>query len=90
MVRTRVLVRRSSEATTRGAGQRSTMTDGLSHSEEGTVDMVDIGEKSTSRRRAIAEGSIALTAGTVEAIRADAVGKSEVLAALRSGADTAF
>ncbi|WP_181686987.1 cyclic pyranopterin monophosphate synthase MoaC [Halorhabdus salina] len=62
------------------------MTEEFTHVEDGAADMVDVGEKPASKRRAVAAGSIALTISTVEAIREDAVGKGDVLATARIGA----
>ncbi len=61
--------------------------DELTHvDEDGSAQMVNVGEKVDSRRRAVAEGTILLTSSTVEAIRADNVGKGDVLATARIGA----
>lgn len=63
------------------------MTDELTHTdEEGQVQMVNVGEKPDSARRAVAAGEIHLTESTIEAIREDAVGKGDVLATARVGA----
>lgn len=58
----------------------------LTHLEEGTAQMVDVGEKANSKRRAVAEGQIALQPSTVEAIRSDGIEKGDVLATARIGA----
>jgi cyclic pyranopterin phosphate synthase len=59
----------------------------LTHvTDEGDAQMVDVGEKPDTARRAVARGSIHLTAATVEAIEADAVEKGDVLATARIGA----
>ncbi len=59
----------------------------LTHTTEGgDVQMVDVGDKSDSERRAVAAGEIHLRPSTVEAIRADEVGKGDVLATARIGA----
>ncbi|MEY7847764.1 cyclic pyranopterin monophosphate synthase MoaC [Natrarchaeobius sp. A-rgal3] len=59
----------------------------LTHtSEEGDVQMVDVGDKPDSERRAVAVGEIRLQPETVGAIRADEVGKGDVLATARIGA----
>ncbi|WP_435347237.1 cyclic pyranopterin monophosphate synthase MoaC [Haloarchaeobius sp. HRN-SO-5] len=59
----------------------------LTHVDEsGDAQMVDVGSKPDTRRRAVAEGTIHLTASTVEAIRADEVEKGDVLATARIGA----
>ena len=61
--------------------------DELTHTtEEGDVQMVDVGAKPDSARRAVARGEILLRASTVEAIRADEIGKGDVLATARIGA----
>jgi len=64
------------------------MTDNdLTHTtEDGDVQMVDVGEKPDSKRRAVARGTIHLTESTVGAIRDDDVGKGDVLATARVGA----
>lgn len=63
------------------------MTDELTHTdEEGQVQMVNVGEKPDSARRAVAAGEIHLTESTIETIREDAVGKGDVLATARVGA----
>jgi len=53
---------------------------------DGDVQMVDVGAKPDSRRRAVATGTIRLHPSTLEAIRADEVGKGDVLATARVGA----
>ena len=59
----------------------------LTHvTEEGDAQMVDVGEKPDSDRRAVARGRIDLRPSTVEAIEADDVGKGDVLAVARVGA----
>ena len=59
----------------------------LTHTdEEGSVQMVDVGSKPDTNRRAVATGTIRLQASTVEAIEADQVGKGDVLATARIGA----
>ncbi len=62
------------------------MTDELTHTAGGDVQMVDVGDKDRTRRRAVATGEIDLKPGTVEAIRADALEKGDVLATARIGA----
>lgn len=73
-----------------GAGDSSTRaTDGddLTHTtDEGDVQMVDVGDKPDTARRAVARGEIHLSESTVEAIRADEVEKGDVLATARIGA----
>ncbi len=61
--------------------------DELTHTtDDGDVQMVDVGDKPDTARRAIAAGEIHLSRSTVEAIRADQVGKGDVLATARIGA----
>jgi cyclic pyranopterin phosphate synthase len=63
------------------------MSDDLTHTdEEDDVQMVDVGGKPDTARRAVARGEIRLRPGTVEAIRADEVKKGDVLATARVGA----
>ena len=62
-------------------------TDALTHTDEsGDVQMVDVGAKPDSSRRAVARGEIRLTPETVAAVEADAVEKGDVLATARIGA----
>ncbi|NHX36285.1 MULTISPECIES: cyclic pyranopterin monophosphate synthase MoaC [Halolamina] len=59
----------------------------LTHtSDSGDVQMVDVGEKPDTGRRAVARGEIHLTASTIDAVRADGIGKGDVLATARIGA----
>jgi cyclic pyranopterin phosphate synthase len=59
----------------------------LTHTDEkGEVQMVDVGDKPDTARRAVATGKIHLQATTVEAIRDDEVSKGDVLATARVGA----
>ena len=61
--------------------------DDLTHTtDEGEVQMVDVGDKPDSERRAVAAGEIRLQPSTVEAIRDDEIGKGDVLATARVGA----
>ncbi|WP_254531039.1 cyclic pyranopterin monophosphate synthase MoaC [Natrinema gelatinilyticum] len=61
--------------------------DELTHTTaEGDVQMVDVGDKPDSERRAVAAGEIRLRRSTIEAIREDEVGKGDVLATARIGA----
>ncbi|MDQ2051630.1 cyclic pyranopterin monophosphate synthase MoaC [Natronolimnohabitans sp. A-GB9] len=61
--------------------------DDLTHTtDEGDVQMVDVGDKPDSERRAVAAGEIRLRPSTIEAIRADEIGKGDVLATARVGA----
>ena len=62
-------------------------TDELTHTDEtGSVQMVDVGEKPDTKRRAVATGTIRLQAATIDAIEADELGKGDVLATARIGA----
>ncbi len=62
-------------------------SDNLTHVDEsGDVQMVDVGDKPDSSRRAVARGEIHLRESTVEAIRDDDVKKGDVLATARIGA----
>ncbi|ELY95206.1 molybdenum cofactor biosynthesis protein MoaC [Natrialba hulunbeirensis JCM 10989] len=59
----------------------------LTHTtDDGDVQMVDVGDKPDSKRRAVAAGEIRLQESTVEAIRSDEIGKGDVLATARIGA----
>ena len=61
--------------------------DELTHTTaDGDVQMVDVGDKPDTARRAVARGEIRLTPSTVEAIRADGISKGDVLATARIGA----
>ncbi|PSP80452.1 cyclic pyranopterin monophosphate synthase MoaC [Halobacteriales archaeon QS_1_68_20] len=61
--------------------------DDLTHTDEsGDVQMVDVGDKPDTRRRAVARGTIRLRPSTVEAVREDGVDKGDVLATARVGA----
>jgi cyclic pyranopterin phosphate synthase len=61
--------------------------DDLTHTtEDGDVQMVDVGDKPDTARRAVARGEIRLQPSTVEAIRAGEMGKGDVLATARVGA----
>ena len=53
---------------------------------EGDAQMVDVGTKPDSARRAVARGEIHLRESTVEAIRADEIEKGDVLTTARIGA----
>ena len=61
------------------------MTAEFSHLTDGTADMVDVGDKPASRRRAVARGEISLTPSTITAIREDDHEKGNVLATARVG-----
>ena len=54
--------------------------------EDGDAQMVDVGEKAESQRRAVARGQIRLTESTLAAIDADEVEKGDVLTTARIGA----
>ena len=61
--------------------------DELTHTtEDGDVQMVDVGEKPDSDRRAVAAGEICLQPSTIDAIGDNEVGKGDVLATARVGA----
>jgi cyclic pyranopterin phosphate synthase len=65
------------------------MSDGsdLTHvTEEGNAQMVDVGDKPDSARRAVARGRIELDPSTIESIRANELEKGDVLAVARVGA----
>jgi cyclic pyranopterin phosphate synthase len=61
-------------------------SDDLTHVEDGNAQMVDVGDKDDSQRRAVAQGRIDLQPSTVEAICADGIEKGDVLATARIGA----
>jgi cyclic pyranopterin phosphate synthase len=58
----------------------------LTHTDDGDVQMVDVGGKPDTARRAVARGTIHVQASTVDAVRADGVEKGDVLATARVGA----
>jgi len=59
----------------------------LTHTDEsGSVQMVDVGDKPDTARRAEARGEIHLQESTIEAIREDGIEKGDVLATARVGA----
>jgi cyclic pyranopterin phosphate synthase len=59
----------------------------LTHTDEGgSAEMVDVGAKPDTARRAVASGRIHLSAPTVAAVRANDVKKGDVLAVARVGA----
>lgn len=63
------------------------MTDELTHTDEtGTVDMVDVGDKPDSNRRAVAAGVIRLQSSTVAAIENNELDKGDVLTTARIAA----
>jgi cyclic pyranopterin phosphate synthase len=63
-----------------------TESDELTHVEDGDAQMVDVGGKPDSKRRAVARGRIELEASTVAAIREDGIEKGDVLNTARIGA----
>ncbi|ADB61329.1 molybdenum cofactor biosynthesis protein C [Haloterrigena turkmenica DSM 5511] len=71
----------------RADAESDTDADDLTHTtDEGDVQMVDVGDKPDSERRAVAAGEIRLQSSTIEAIRDDQIGKGDVLATARVGA----
>ena len=60
--------------------------DELTHVEDGEAQMVDVGGKPDSKRRAVARGRIELEESTVAAIREDGIEKGDVLNTARIGA----
>jgi cyclic pyranopterin phosphate synthase len=61
-------------------------SDDLTHTDEsGSVQMVDVGDKPDTSRRAVARGEIHLQPSTIDAIRDDEIGKGDVLATARVG-----
>ena len=62
------------------------MSEDLTHTEDGEAQMVDVGDKETTQRRAVAAGELHLSPETIEAIRADTLEKGDVLATARIGA----
>ena len=71
----------SEEGDGEGADRELTHVD-----ESGDVQMVDVGDKPDTARRAVARGVIHLRESTVEAVRANDVAKGDVLATARVGA----
>ena len=62
-------------------------SDDLTHTDEsGEVQMVDVGDKPDTARRAVAAGEIRLQPSTVDAVRGNDVAKGDVLATARVGA----
>ncbi|WP_436909752.1 cyclic pyranopterin monophosphate synthase MoaC [Halosimplex marinum] len=62
-------------------------TAALTHTDEsGEAQMVDVGDKRDTARRAVARGVIRLRPETVDAVRENAVDKGDVLATARIGA----
>lgn len=63
------------------------MTEEFTHVDaEGDAQMVDVGEKADSQRRAVARGEIRLSESTLGAITDDDIGKGDVLTTARIGA----
>ena len=63
----------------------------LTHvTDDGDAQMVDVGNKPDSKRRAVARGRIDLDPSTIEAVRADGIEKGDVLAVARVGAINAI
>ena len=62
------------------------MTEEFTHVEDGDAQMVDVGEKADSERRAVARGEIRLSEGTLSAIEDDEIEKGDVLTTARIGA----
>jgi cyclic pyranopterin phosphate synthase len=59
----------------------------LTHTDDaGEVDMVDVGDKPDTARRAVAHGEIRLRPETVRAVEDSEIGKGDVLATARVGA----
>ena len=68
-------------------GAEASGTADLTHTDEsGDVQMVDVGDKPDTARRAVARGEIHLQPSTIEAIREDGIEKGDVLATARVGA----
>ena len=62
-------------------------TSDLTHTDDsGEAQMVDVGDKPDSKRRAVARGTIHLQASTVDAIQASEIEKGDVLGTARIGA----
>lgn len=62
------------------------MTDELTHTADGHVQMVNIGDKPKSKRRAVANGEITLQPSTIKAVRNETIEKGDVLTTARIGA----
>ena len=63
------------------------MSDELTHTtDSGDAQMVDVGDKPDTARRAVARGEIRLQPSTIGAIEGDEIGKGNVLATARVGA----
>ncbi|MCH7660112.1 MAG: cyclic pyranopterin monophosphate synthase MoaC [Euryarchaeota archaeon] len=67
--------------------ERGGESEDLTHVDEsGEAQMVDVGGKPDTARRAVAAGEIHLSEGTIRAIREDGIKKGDVLATARVGA----
>ena len=67
--------------------EESEPSEELTHTDdEGAVQMVDVGAKPDTNRRAVAAGTIRLEPATIDAIAADELAKGDVLATARVGA----
>ncbi|MFB6127086.1 MAG: cyclic pyranopterin monophosphate synthase MoaC [Halolamina sp.] len=64
----------------------SAAREGLTHTDDRDVQMVDVGDKPDSARRAVARGRLDVQASTAAAVRADKIEKGDVLATARVGA----
>ncbi|MDH5020033.1 cyclic pyranopterin monophosphate synthase MoaC [Halobacterium rubrum] len=69
-----------------GAGEGGDGDDLTHTTDDGDVQMVDVGDKPDTARRAVARGEIHLSSSTVDAVRGDDVEKGNVLATARVGA----
>ncbi|WP_276301642.1 cyclic pyranopterin monophosphate synthase MoaC [Halorussus lipolyticus] len=76
----------SPEAHRDGGGETADETDLTHTDDEGEVQMVDVGDKPDTARRAVAEGEIHLQSSTIDAIENNEVSKGDVLATARVGA----
>lgn len=75
------------DGTEKQADNAETDASSLTHvDEDGAAQMVNVGDKPDSARRAVARGTIELQQSTVEAIRDNDVEKGDVLATARIGA----
>ena len=60
--------------------------EGLTHTDDGDVQMVDVGDKPDTARRAVARGRLDVRPSTAAAVSADEIEKGDVLATARVGA----
>lgn len=75
------------DSTDKRVTDRKSTDDELTHTDDsGEVQMVNVGGKPDTARRAVAEGEIHLQPSTIEAIRDNDVKKGDVLATARIGA----